>query len=245
MGLAALLLTTLGAAAPAWGAKDETFLVSRQSPSAGGLAADSTSGFPSISADGKHVAFFSIAANLSTDANIAGGSEIYVRDLVTGAITLVSRRTGTASQQSASGVDFFSSISADGRYVAFASANDDLSTEDVNGVTDVFVRDLQANTTTLVSRETGATGTGGGAPSIDPAISADGRYVAFTSDADTSAARTPTPSATCSSATSTRTRRRSSAARPASSPTRPTRSRASRRSRPTDGAWRSCRTRTT
>ena len=185
MGLAALLITTLGVAAPAWGAKDETFLLSRQSPSAGGLTGDNFSGFPAISADGNHVAFYSTASNLSTEVNTdVTASEIFVRDLVTGAISLASRRTGTAPQQSASGVDFSSSISADGRYVAFASANDDLSTEDVNGVMDVFVRDLQASTTTLVSRETGAAGTGGGAPSGDPSISADGRYVAFRSDAD-------------------------------------------------------------
>lgn len=184
MGLAALVIAALAAPASAWALKDETLLVSRQSPAAGGLTGDNFSNVPSISADGNHVAFLSAASNLSSDVNNVGGTEIYVRDLVTGAITLVSRRTGTAPQQSASGVELVSSISGDGRYVAFASANDDLSTEDADGFTDVFVRDLQANTTTLVSCTTCLAADAADAASSQPSIAAGGRRVAFTSDAN-------------------------------------------------------------
>ena len=75
-GLAAVLITALAAAAPAWGAKDETFLVSRQSPAAGGQTADNFSNLPSISADGNHVAFVSAASNLSSDVSSVGGTAI-------------------------------------------------------------------------------------------------------------------------------------------------------------------------
>lgn len=72
-------------------------------------------------------------------------------------------------------------ISSDGRYVAFASNASNLVSGDTNGVSDIFVRDTQAGTTTRVS----TTDLGGQADgtSLAPAISADGRYVAFVSDA--------------------------------------------------------------
>ena len=65
----------------------------------------------------------------------------------------------------------------------FVSKADNLSVEDNDGVANVFVRDLQAGTTTFVSRADGATGVGADADSTDPSISADGRYVAFASTA--------------------------------------------------------------
>ncbi|MDP8942876.1 MAG: hypothetical protein M3N16_01955 [Actinomycetota bacterium] len=75
-------------------------------------------------------------------------------------------------------------ISADGRYVAFESNADNLSAEDNDAVLNVFVRDTQTGTTTLVSRAHGPGGAGGDGDSYGPAISADGRYVAFGSEAD-------------------------------------------------------------
>ena len=75
------------------------------------------------------------------------------------------------------------SVSADGRFVVFVSDADNLSVEDNDGVANVFVRDLQAGTTTFVSRANGATGVGADADSTGPTISADGRYVAFASTA--------------------------------------------------------------
>src|SRR5262249_2737518 len=82
--------------------------------------------------------------------------------------------------------DFISSngsVSADGRYVAFESFADDSVTNDTIGLSDdVFVRDLQTGTTTLVSLNSQGTG-GGFGSSYNPIISADGRFVAFESSA--------------------------------------------------------------
>ncbi len=142
---------------------------------------------PAISADGRYVAFASSARDLSGEDDDSA-TDIFVRDLQTNGVTLVSRATGA----SGAGGDRNSespSISADGRYVAFASRAANLSAEDGDqgeGAfgTDVFVRDLQAQTTTLVSRAGGASGPAGDNFSLDPSISADGRYVAFESVAD-------------------------------------------------------------
>src|SRR5262249_62350204 len=72
-------------------------------------------------------------------------------------------------------------ISADGRFVAFVSSATNLDPADGDTAPDVFARDLQANTTTLVSRAAGVSGAKGNADSGSPAISADGRFVAFDS----------------------------------------------------------------
>ena len=71
------------------------------------------------------------------------------------------------------------SISADGRYVAFVSSADNLVPGDTNSRADVFVRDRQTETTTRVSLD--STGNEGNGLSNRPNISADGRYVAFSS----------------------------------------------------------------
>ena len=68
-------------------------------------------------------------------------------------------------------------LSADGRYVAFGSDASNLVPDDTNGVADIFVYDRQTNTIERVS--VAADGTQGNGESYLPAISADGRYVAF------------------------------------------------------------------
>lgn len=80
------------------------------------------------------------------------------------------------------GISQESSISADGRYVAFSSNANDLVQGDTNGKLDVFVRDRQTGETKLISRD--SAGKLGNNDSSMPAISADGRYVAFRSLAD-------------------------------------------------------------
>lgn len=153
-----------------------TTLVSRASGVAG-AAGDDFSDTPSISADGRFVAFVSAARNLS-DEDTDAAADIFVRDLLANTTTLVSRAT-TATGYAGDRFSAEPSISADGRFVAFGSAADNLSDEDDQHV-DVFVRDLQAHTTTLVSRARyPAAGS-----SNEPSISADGRFVAFRSDAD-------------------------------------------------------------
>src|SRR5262249_12011202 len=128
----------------------------------------------------RFVVFASSATNLVpgiTDTN--NQQDIFVRDLQMGITQLVSANpagTATGNNNSRS-----PSISADGRFVCFVSAASDLVPGDTNGFEDVFVRDLQTRTTTLVS--IGTAGTSGNGQSHDPAMSAAGRVVAFVSEA--------------------------------------------------------------
>jgi hypothetical protein len=133
---------------------------------------------PSISADGRFVAFESKATNLEpavTDTN--GLMDIFVRDTQgAGATRLVSVALNGETGNNSSTTP---SISADGRYVVFQSSASNLVPGDTNGVSDIFLRDLQTNTTLRLSvRSDGAEGDG---DSYSPVISADGRFVAFSS----------------------------------------------------------------
>jgi Tol biopolymer transport system component len=151
-----------------------TTLVSKSS--AGG-AGDGDSSSPLISADGRYVAFESAATTLvSGDTN--GKIDIFVRDRQTGTTTLVSKSSAGVGGD---GDSYHPSFSVDGRYVVFTSAATNLVSGDTNGAYDVFVRDRNTGTTTLVSRN--SAGTEGDGDSSDPSISADGRYIAFESDA--------------------------------------------------------------
>ena len=132
-----------------------------------------------MSADGGFVAFVSTASDLvASDTNET--IDVFVRDLQTGITTLVSvNSAGTDSGNSSS---FDAVMSADGRFVAFASLARDLVATHLNGERDVFVRDLQTGTTTRVSVNSGGTGSGNN-DSGSPMISVDGRFVVFTSTA--------------------------------------------------------------
>ncbi len=159
-----------------------TTLVSRRAgPS--GAGADGGSSDPAISADGRFVAFESDADNLSTsDDN--GFRNIFVRDLVTNTMVLISGAPGPGGADDDS---LNPTISASGTRVAFQSEADNISAEDDNGVTDVFVRDRspgRAATTSLVSRATGPGGAPGNGNSDDAGISPSGRFVALRSNAD-------------------------------------------------------------
>ncbi len=143
-----------------------------------GNPANGDSDNPRTSANGRYVAFVSSADNLvAADAN--GHSDVFVHDRQTGATQLVS--PGAAHNQ-ANGESDAPAISADGRYVAFVSTADNLVAADANGHSDVFVHDRQTGATQLVSPGTAHNGANG--ESRAPAISADGRYVAFVSTAD-------------------------------------------------------------
>jgi Calx-beta domain/Domain of unknown function (DUF4214)/WD40-like Beta Propeller Repeat len=140
---------------------------------------------PTITPDGRYVAFISGSTNLVTDANALVTDNVYVRDLQSGVTTLVSRNlAGTGGGNGASGWFDPLGISADGRFVVFTSfATNLVAAVDSNNQTDVFVRDLQTQTTTLVSvNRNGGTSVGGGA-SDGAVITPDGRFVAFTSQA--------------------------------------------------------------
>lgn len=132
----------------------------------------------SLSANGRYVAFFSAAADVfPNDTN--GYRDVFVRDLMTGAVFPVSLNT---NEVTGDGISTDPAISGNGRYVAFSSSANDLVANDANSAQDVFVRDLQAGTTTLVSVSTNGINSGN-ADSYSPMISADGRYVLFHSKA--------------------------------------------------------------
>ncbi len=173
----------------------KTILISRAS-GAGGVAADGDSIAPSISADGRYVAFASKADNLSSadDHGVPTSNDVFVRDLKRNRTILVSRKNGAhgAGASAPAGVQSFApAISADGRRVAFTSSADNLAAGDDNDTLDVFVRDLRKDRTTLVSAA--SDGGVGDDLSSDPAISADGKHVAFDSSAHNLVA-TPTSS---------------------------------------------------
>jgi len=130
-----------------------------------------------ISADGSRVVFTSGASNLDpNDTNNV--NDVFVRDRASGTTTRVSvDSAGNAANYSS----MYGAISADGRLVAFQSYADDLVPGDHNGTLDVFVRDLAAGTTELVSVD--SNGVQGNGASYWPAISSDGRFVAFSSAA--------------------------------------------------------------
>jgi len=134
--------------------------------------------YPSISADGRYVAFWSYASNLvSGDTN--GTTDIFMRDTQTNTTTRVS--VSSSGMEGNSYSDEFASISGDGRYVAFESYASNLVNGDTNGTWDIFVRDTQTSTTTRISVD--SSGVEGNGLSMYPSISADGRYVAFSSEA--------------------------------------------------------------
>ena len=112
------------------------------------------------------MAFVSVADNLSTEDNNSYNN-IFVRDLQENTTTLVSRASGGAGT-GANDSSYDPAISADGRHVTYYSYADNLSTEDNNTYANIFVRDLSTNTTTLVSRATGAAGTGADESSFLP-----------------------------------------------------------------------------
>src|SRR2546430_2734284 len=129
----------------------------------------------SISADGRFVTFDSTASNLvGGDTN--GVGDVFVRDRKTGKTKRVSVNSHRAQ---ANGESFAASISADGRFVAFLSSGSNLVGGDANGAGDGFVRDRKAGKTRRVSVD--SHGAQGNAASFPPSISADGRFVAFTS----------------------------------------------------------------
>jgi Tol biopolymer transport system component len=158
-----------------------TVLVSRAT-GPDGAGANGDSGTAAVSDDGRHVLFYSTADNLSAEDDNAV-SNVYVRDLVANTTTLVSR-VGGASGAGGDGDSSWGDISADGRFAVFHSLAKNLSAEDGDGTRDVFVRDLVASTTALVSRAAGPSGAAADGNSVFPVISADGRRVGFVSEAD-------------------------------------------------------------
>jgi Tol biopolymer transport system component len=157
-----------------------TNTTSRVSVSSTGEQGNVASGIfgASISADGRFVAFESVASNL-VPGDAIGTADIFVRDRWAGTTIRVSVATdGTPGNN----ISTDPVISGNGRYVAFNSFSTNLVPNDTNGDYDVFLRDRFTNTTTRVNLS--STGEQANLRSLGGlALSADGRYVAFVSDA--------------------------------------------------------------
>ena len=152
-------------------------MTTRVSVDASGGQVSGDSRAPTLSADGRYVAFYSLSPGLvSGDTNAV--SDVFVRDLLTGSNTLVSVDSSGAH---ANGASTLASISPDGRYVAFLSSASNLVAGDTNNVVDVFVHDLLLGGTTRASVD--SAGVQANNACFDPSISRDGRFVAFGSSA--------------------------------------------------------------
>jgi uncharacterized repeat protein (TIGR01451 family) len=150
-----------------------------------GLVGDSESNYADMTPDGRFVSFVSAASNL-VPGDTNGVGDVFVRDRRTGLTERVSvglKGVEGNGDSNFLGIATETAISDDGRYVAFKSEASNLVRGDRNGATDVFVRDRVAGTTERISVDSAENEAGGGGD--DPAISPDGRYVAFvTSDFD-------------------------------------------------------------
>lgn len=150
--------------------------VSRAPDGAGG---NNASEYPAMSADGRFVAYASLATNLvPEDSNDT--QDIFVRDRQLGTTERVSVATDGAQANYALGASIWPAISADGRVVSFSSNAYNLVPGDTNNNYDVFVRDLVADTTERVSVASSGAEGNGLATSWGTGISADGRSVGFT-----------------------------------------------------------------
>jgi hypothetical protein len=133
--------------------------------------------YPAISEDNNLVVFESEASNL-VDGDTNGQVDVFVLNRSSGVFERVSVDSSGAQTDSSS---YDPDISADGRYVVFESGATNLVAGDTNGFNDIFVRDLQTDTTERVSVSTASLQTNG--DSEDAQISSNGRYVVFSSTA--------------------------------------------------------------
>lgn len=155
------------------------------------FSGNGTSEGPAISADGRWIAFYSQASDLVT-GDVNGKADAFVYDTSTGVISLVSLANGSSTIQgtldsylrdpkTSPDISVTRSDASGGPLVAFQSYASNLVPNDFNNARDVFVRDVVAATTTLVSVST--TGFSGNANSSGPDINQTGLFVAFLSDA--------------------------------------------------------------
>jgi RHS repeat-associated protein len=156
-------------------------LVSR-TPS--GTSGNFTSSLPDLSADGRFVVFYSQASDL-VPGDTNNQQDVFVFDRMSQTNVRVNVATGGGQANDRSGTASPASISADGRRVAFVSLASNLAAGDANSVADVFVRDWQSDLTKLVSVNAAGTGSGNqvSSPNLRPILSADGRFVVFSSTA--------------------------------------------------------------
>lgn len=149
----------------------------RVSVDSNGMQGSKMANRPTISADGRYAAFDTTSSIVTGDSN--SRSDIFVHDLVTGATTRVSVKTGNLQANNHSTQ---ASLSGDGQFVAFTSPATNLIASDTNGQSDVFLHDRVTGITRRVSLTAdGGQATGGA--STAPRLSADGHSVVFVSTA--------------------------------------------------------------
>ncbi|HYH57910.1 MAG TPA: Ig-like domain-containing protein [Thermoleophilaceae bacterium] len=149
----------------------------------GGNLGDGISRDPSLSEDGTKVAFWTDADNFAGAADTFG-TDVYRRDLTNASTTLVSRTDGTGGTDQNSSNASGAAISGDGNRIVFHTGTAISGENDLNGATnDVYVRDVNAAETTLVSVADGGFGASLPEFSERPSISLDGNCVAFVSQA--------------------------------------------------------------
>ena len=163
-------------------------VITRVSVDSNEIEATGCSGRAKLSSDGRFVVFDSDAINLIANNTNATG-DVFIRDVQSGETTRISEASdGTEADW----VSFNVSISDDGRYIAFKSKATNLVADDTNNFDDIFLHDRNTAETIIISR--GVSGESDG-DSDQPSISADGRYIVFSSFAsnlvagDTNASR--------------------------------------------------------
>lgn len=159
-----------------------------------GVRADETSSSPSISADGRFVAFKSLAVNLVAEDRLSTDFDIFVRDRQN---QTTIRASVNSQGEIGSGVSENEDLareseaknpvmSPDGSYVVFSSSYTNLVPNDTNGFSDIFKHDLETGETTRISVDSNGNQANGGSllGFSKSAISADGRYIVFQSGAN-------------------------------------------------------------
>lgn len=150
------------------------------SSSAAGVASDRESRDPSVSDDGRYVAFRSAAFNLGFTNTSSAYYQVYVKDMDTGQIHAASRTTNGTLPDVVNGMTAHS-LSGDGRWVVFSNNANGMvpGLDNTSGVVHVYARDVQSGAIELITRN------GEGAPadrgSDFAAISPGGRFVSFRS----------------------------------------------------------------
>ena len=156
----------------------QTGITTRVSVNSSGQEGNSISWAPSISADGRYVLFESLANNLAGVPDTNGEWDVFRHDRLTGATIRVSVDSAGIEGNDGSAV---ADISADGRYVLFASTASNLVSGDTNKDTDIFIHDTQTGQTTRVSVGSGEYPVEANSGSYNPSMSADSRFIVFES----------------------------------------------------------------
>jgi Tol biopolymer transport system component len=164
-----------------WSSSNRTVGAQRVSVSPGGAEGNAESFEPTLSGDGRVVAFSSGASNLTAGVSGISTINVYRRDIGAGTTTLVSAAAGVGVGGSRP------MLSEDGNRLAFCSFASNLVVGDTNGLWDIFVHDVAAGTLSRVSlTSTGGErnqGTESASRVVSPTISGNGRYVAYATTA--------------------------------------------------------------